>query len=412
MEALNINSKKIDHDKVINYLLIGYALCLPISKAGVNIFETLILLTWIIQGNWKEKYTLYKSNLLIVSLMMFLLLNILSIPWASSFPFALEYIGKYRHFLVILPIYSSLDKKFIQYIFSSFLAGMFLSELVSYGIFFELIHYKNIPPTNPAPFMNHSDYSVFLSFASILLLSRLIDNTPLSIKRQVVYILFFITTTSNLFLNGGRTGQVTFIVIIFIKLIMCLDHKIKATLIAIFLIISVFLTAYVISPNFHARTNQTLQDINLMIYQDDFETGALGQRVSFWIIGLDDLKDNIFGHGIGNDVKNVRYYAEKRGYAASTTSSDTFTDHHNMFLTIALQLGLIGSFIIFSMFYAIFTLSFKSENYKILNLTFIVAFSMWSFGGMTFHLMNSMIFFALFAGLFNAISKIEKGEAK
>ena len=55
--------RNIDYDKSINYFLVFYAFCLPFSKAGVNIFETLILFSWILQGNWKHKLYLYKYSL-------------------------------------------------------------------------------------------------------------------------------------------------------------------------------------------------------------------------------------------------------------------------------------------------------------------------------------------------------------
>ncbi|MBL6974070.1 MAG: hypothetical protein ISR67_06780, partial [Sulfurimonas sp.] len=253
-----------DHDILINYLLICYAVTLPISKAGTNIFETLILLTWFIQGNWKEKYSLYKSNLLIVSLLSLIAFSIISIPFASSTAFAIEYILKYKHLLIILVIYSSLDEKYIKHIISGFLFGIFLSELMSYGIFFEFWQYKNVPVTNPSPFMSRVDYSVYLSFASLILLSKIFDHHKTDIKLLLGYIFFFITATANLFINGGRTGQVAFIFMIFISIIMNLEHKIKGLLLSLLFLSTVFTTAYMYSPNFHSRVNTGIEDIQLM----------------------------------------------------------------------------------------------------------------------------------------------------
>jgi len=401
--------KNFDANKTINYLLIGYAFTLPFTKAGVNIFETLILLIWLIQGSWKEKFQLYKANLLIVSLALLMLLYTLSIPWASSTIFALNYIEKFRHFLIILVIYSALDKAFIKHIFSAFLIGMFLSEIMSYGIFFELWHYKNVLPSDPSPFMSHVDYSVFLAFTSILLLTRLIDTQEKNLKLKVAYALFFLSATSNLFINGGRTGQITLIVLIYVSILLSFKQKIRAFLASTLLLITIFTLAYNYSPNFKVRITQAEKGIENMIYHNNYTTDGFNQRVSLWIVGLDNFSDHFFlGNGIGNDVKEIQYYAKKNGFNPQFLS--LFADNHNMFLIVALQIGILGLLTMFLIFYAIFRLPFRSNRYRILNLTFIVGFFLWSFGNTTFHTMNPMIFFALFAGLFNAISTIQTKE--
>ena len=109
---------------------------------------------------------------------------------------------------------------------------------------------------------------------------------------------------------------------------------------------------------------------------------------------------------MGNDTKEIKYYAQKRGFDAEFLSN--FGDNHNMFLIVGLQVGIIGIIIMILIFYSILRLKFNSNIHKILNLTFIVSFFMWSLGNTTFHTMNPMVFFALFAGLFNAISHQEQ----
>jgi len=396
-----------DYNKAINYLLIGYAFSLPLSKAGVNFFEILILLLWIIQANWKAKFELYKSSHLIIGLTLLMLLHIISIAWASSTEFALNYIAKFRHFFIILVIYSSLDKEHIKSILSAFLTGMFLSEIMSYGIFFELWHYKNILPTDPSPFMNHVDYSIYLAFTSVLLLTRLLNKTETSIKLKIGYALFFISATSNLFINGGRTGQITLPILLYIGIILSFKNKLKAFISSTLLIITIFLLAYNFSPNFQQRFQQANDGIQKMIYNNEYQSDGFTQRVALWYIGIDNFKDHFFfGNGLGNDTKKIKFYAENRGFDPEFFSQ--FADNHNMFLIVVLQIGIVGLVLILFIFYTIFRLKFNFKMHKILNLTFIVGFFLWSFGGSTFHLMNSMVFFALFAGLFNKLSQIEQ----
>ena len=408
-----LKKSSMDYNKYINYALIGYAFCLPISKAGVNFFEIGMLLLWILQGNWQSKFLLYKKNLLIIGIFLLIAWSLLSVFWGSDVKFALNYVAKYRHFLIILVIYSSLQKEYVHKIFSGFLLGMFLSEIISYGIFLEFWHYKNVSPSDPTPFMSHTDYSIYLAFTSILLITRFLDKNETNIKLKIGYLLFFLSSTTNLFVNGGRTGQVTFIVLIFTSFIMSFQSKLKATIVSLILIVVIFTLAFNFSPNFHNRFNQGQTEI-INLYDDNDYRGSFSTRLLLWKVGLLSFKDHfLIGTGIGNDMKGANLYAEKLGVSADKKwNLSEYGDHHNTFITLAVQLGIFGLAIIILIFYALFRLRFESYYYKILNITFIVGFFLWSFGGITFHTMNPMVFFALFAGLFNKISYIESNEGK
>jgi len=400
-----MSKNKIDYSKYINYALVGYAFFLPFSKAGVNLFETIALLLWLMSGDFKNKVYAYKQNLLIVSFTLFLVVSIVSILWADEILFAIKYILKYRHFLIIFVAFSFLRRDFITHLFSAFLLGMLISELMSYAIFFEIIHYKNVLPSNPSPFMSHTDYSIYLAFTGMILLTRVLSSEVL--KEKVVYSIFFTTVTANLFINGGRTGQIAFSGLFLLNFFMHLQHKLKAIMTALFLLFIIFTLSYQLSPNFSNRTNQLNQDINNMIVHDDY-SGGFGQRVALWTMGVDAFRDNFFlGTGIGNDMKELPRYAKKHGFTFKQFYTIGFDDHHNTFITAAVQLGVFGLISIIFIFYSVYSLKFKNTNYQILNLTFITAFTLWSLGGITFHTMNPMIFFSLFAGVFNKISFIE-----
>ncbi len=397
-------TKRKDINFSINYLLIAYAFCLPISKAGTNLFEILIILLWVYQGNWKYKLVQYKSSPLIITFAIFISFSIISIFWANSVLFALDYIAKYRHFLMIPIIYTSLDKKILGHIFSAFLISIFISEIMSYGIFFELWRYKDVLPSDPSPFMDHVSYSIYLAFTSMILLSRVFFESEL--KYKITYILFFITVTSNLFLNGGRSGQVVFIILLVTLAILNTRQKIKAALLSVLFLFILFLTAYNVSPNFPTRFNQVTTDISQMVEKNNY-TGSFTTRVSLWIIGIDEITDSIsLGSGIGNEMNQVEYYAQKHNF--DITHMKKFADHHNMFITYGVQLGQIGLILILLIFYFTMTLKIEERMYKNLNTVFVIVFALWSFTGTTLHTMNPMTFFALFAGLFNALSIIKE----
>ena len=398
----------INHDKLINYFLIAYAFLLPISKAGVNIFEALILITWILQGNWREKYELYKKSLFLRSVLFFLLLHILSIPLASNTIFALDYIAKFKHFLIIFPIYSSFNIKYIKYIFSSFLAAIFLSEIMSYAIFFELITYKNVSPESPSAFTDRINYSIFLVFSSVILYISLSHAKQQSLKSVLVQLVFLTSILVNLFMNSGRIGQVAFIFLLFIIFFVRMKNSMKSLIISILLTAFVFTLAYSVSPNFHARLDLAISDVTNIINSNDY-TQSIGQRIALIMGAIEQFKSNfLYGTGIGNEMNGIDEYIKSCGITCVNLSGFSY---HNVFLISAVQLGIFGLLSILLVFYSIYRLRFKSQNYKILNLSFISAYLLLAGSTNAFHMMQPMVFFAFFAGLFNKISYIESNDS-
>lgn len=398
----------------INYALIAYAFMIPISKAGTVFFELLLILLWFLEGNFKKKFTQYKSNYLILSLAMLFLYSIIILFWKSDLYIGLDYIKKYWHFSVIFIIFTSLNEKYIKHIFSAFIFSMFISEIISYGMFFELLDYTNptyhgASKTFPTPFLTHLDYSVYLSFTIIVLFYKLLSKTD--IQNKVIYAFFALSMTTNLFINSGRTGQVIFIISLILVFTNSFQNKFKGLFLSILMVFSILSVAYNFSPNFHNRTNTVINDISNMINEHNFK-GSITIRASFWVMGIDELTNKFsFGSGIGNEMSNVPYYADKHGFDKKFLM-EGYVDHHNMFITYGIQLGQIGLLLFLLVFVSLFRLKFSSPQLQGLNLVFIITFILWSSLGSTFHLMDAMTFFALFAGLLNKISTLQKANSQ
>jgi O-antigen ligase len=406
MQAINFLKEnkisKIPLNTWINYFFIAYAFSIPVSKATTSLFEALIILFWVIQGDWKYKFSEYIKNPVILTLSIFIIYSLISLFWARDFLFGLEYIAKYRHFLLIPILYLSLEKKYVAHVISAFLMAMLLSEIVSYGIYFELWRYKDVLPSDPSPFMDHVAYSVYLSITAMILLNKVFFEEDK--KYKIYYILFFVSVTINLFFNGGRTGQITFLIMLFVLFMLNVKHKIKAFFISVLLMSAILFTAFTLSPNFQERVEQAKSDIVLMIKENNYE-GSLSIRLGLWIAGVDQITEKFdFGTGIGNDMKLVPYYAQKNSIH---NDFNEFSDHHNMFITYAIQLGEVGLLIILVLFYFIFTLGVKNKMYKNINILFLTAFILWSFTGMTLHIMDSMTLFTLFVTLLNGVYLLE-----
>jgi len=210
---------------IINKLIVLLAFALPISIAGVNVISFLIISLWIIDGNFRNEISEIKKYKILLIPFIFPLLFIISLLWSSSFEHS--YLANKGNFfkgilqylwIPIIPIIfvTYLEKKYVNLSLSAFLIAMFFSEISSYLIYLDLvdlIDFKNYNllhidscSINPTPFLHHTHYSVFLGI-TILLLIEQFKNSQNNIFRTFI-ILFLISATSNLFINGGRTGQI------------------------------------------------------------------------------------------------------------------------------------------------------------------------------------------------------------
>ena len=407
---MNSYFKNITFDKVINYLIIGLAFSLPITKAGIVFFQHAIILAFLFRGDFSSAFQELKQSKVIVVLFLFILLSMLSIIWSSDKTFALLYVKKYYHFLSVPIIYLYFNPKYIKHTFNAFLTAMLISQVFSYGIFFGIIDYNNVLPDDPSPFMNHSDYSMYLSFTAIILLSRMFFTHDK--WRKLFYIMFFLTTTSNLFLTGGRTGQLIFVVSLFIIIFLNIKHKIKAAIIAVTLCAGIVILATNVSPFFKERATQAYNDISQTFINKDY-SGSFGRRVSLWIIGTNVFSNNILmGTGIGDEANGMQRYIEKyklsKEHTSTYTNNKGFIDYHSMYVQHAAQLGIFGLLVVTYLMYSLFIIKFRSRMYRNICIGFAISIFIYSIVGNLLHTIVPMSFFAFFVGLLSAISRYEQ----
>ena len=409
MNYLKVSSiSKNFYEDYINYLILLYAFCLPISRAGVSLSVILIFLFWIFQANFKRKFYEIKQNYFILLIFIFIIYSFIAILWSSDKIFAIEYVKKYYHFLIIPIIFTSLKKEYIDKVFSAFLLGMLISEITSYGIFFELWIKEGVSPNDPSPFMDHSNYSTYLAFTVFILMYKIIYTDDF--KWKIAYSIFFLFSTSNLFLNGGRTGQFSFLIALCLIGFLNFKNKLKAVVLFISLGTTIFVSAYNISPVFKDRFDYFLHDVEVMINEKDF-SNSFSLRVALWISGLEASKHNlIFGSGIGDERENANYILQKFNISNDNFKQDTENsiDFHNMYVQYTVQLGIVGLIIILLIFYLLFKLDIRDKVYRNLLIIFLILYFCHSMLGNSFHINQSMVLFALFSSIFITIYKYEK----
>jgi O-antigen ligase len=360
--------RSLNLDKTYHFLLIALAFIFPLTVFGGNLIIILICFLWLISGDYKSKLNQIINNKLIIASILFYFIHIVGLIWTEDLEWGLHIVHKMWYFIGLFPIlYTLMKKENIRIYISSFLLAISITEIFSYLIWFELIApFMNATVGNPTPFMSHISYNPILAFAIYLVLHELFFNKKITNLAFSFYSFFAISMSINMFITGGRAGQVGFFVMISVLIFQVLDKQKIKSLFAIFIIIPViFFSAYQASDLFQKRVNSAIKNTN--DFSRTNET-SVGLRINFALNSFEVIKKYpIIGVGTGDFP--VEY--EKINQVKSPTFPNA-TNPHNMYTLILVQLGLVGLFSLLSIFYYQIKLSFVSSSKFIRDVGFIL----------------------------------------
>lgn len=406
--TLNSKIKTFNYNKYINYLAVFYAFTIPLSRAGIVFAALSMILLWLLEGNFKEKFkTITSYKFVNLGLILFLYL-VLSISWSENTLQGFKHFERFWYFGTFFVLITSLKKEYIKYIISAFILAMLISEVLSYGIVFEFWQLKHGSPSNPTPIMYHVEYSLFLAFTSLLLLNKVFIEE--SIKYKIFYSIFFLTATGNLFLGQGRAGQLIFILSLFVLFIVNMKSKLKSFILAATLSIFVVFIAYNTSSTFEKRVNLSKMDIEKFLAGNYSE--SWGARVSAWIATKEILESNLlFGTGVG-DFRD--HYKELMITENTPRTSNKHVigaaGYHSDFIEITASGGIIAMLLFISIFYYMYKLDIINKEYRNTLVILISVFAMGNIAASFLRLQFTMDLFSLFAALLVIVKQNEGRE--
>ena len=385
-------------------MLIGYAVMLPLSRAAITLFTMLLLILWILEGNFKYKKALLTTNNVIIALALFFAMNFVSLLWTDDISNSLDYIRRYWYILPIVTIYTSAKKEYIPKILSAFIFGMFISEVIAYTVFFELWEFKHATKNNISPFMHHIEYSAFLAFTALILLGRIFSTT--SMKLKVAHTFFFMTISGNLFLTEGRTGQLALIFGLYVLPLINFKNKFKAVFISTTLSVLLLTVAYNFSSTFHNRFADATNSI-VEVIQDNNYCSSWGSRVGVYFTAADIvLKHPLLGAGISDNMEAFRHIIDtKYTYMGCIKSLEHM---HNQYLQVLTQLGFIGLFFFLMIFYMVGNIKIVSREYSNMKYLYLTILFISFIAEVLFHRAFSMVLFTLIVGILLAQERVER----
>ena len=352
-------NKKIKLDKIYQYLLILLSFLSILTVFGANLIIVIIVLIWLFSGDYKSKYTEIISNKFLVASILFFCLHLLGLLWTEDLKWGLHIVHKMWYFLLLIPVlHSIVDRKYIRHYIVSFLLAIAITEVFSYLIWFEIIApFKDATVRNPTPFMSHLSWNPILTIAIYIVCHEIFFNKNLSKLNFYFYSFFAMTMSINMFITGGRSGQIMYFSMIAVLILQFFNtEKVKALLVIIMLLPGIFFTGYHTSNLFQERVDEAF---NTAVHHDGWaQHSSVGLRINFTLNSLDLIKENVFiGVGTGDFPREY-----KRINQINTPDSPITSNPHNMYILVLTQLGLIGLISFLSIFYYQIKLSRNSSN--------------------------------------------------
>lgn len=346
----------------------GCLFFIPISTTLSEGLALLVVLLWVADRNFKEKFAEIHQNKVSLAILMYIALHVLGLLWTEDMTWGI-YVVKKQWKLLLMPIFLNMVRKeHTQHYLYAFLTSMAFSVFVSYLMWFGLIEqpamYSNpskimnhlgtyidslgyiVPYSSPTPFNSHIIYNPLLAFTIYALINQLFLNFRKT-KTEVILLLVITIAlmTFNMLITHGRTGQIALFVLIILSIFQFIKKTFHRTL-AIGICFLVVTISYLNISTFHQRIDQTIYNLN------NFSTksvDSISERLTFFSISYEIIKEHpLIGVGTGDFPLEYRHLTQQIFPKSYFQSSE---NPHNQYLLVLTQFGFSGLLIFLTIFY-------------------------------------------------------------
>ena len=321
-----------------SYTLIGLIFSIPFSTSLSSILAAVILAGWLLKGDFKRDWDQIRSSQLIIACLFFVGLHLVGLLWTSDLTHGLAVLEKQWKFLLIPIAMCCVKREHVNFYMGSLILAMTISVMISYGIWLEII-----PPIgkgtvyNPVPFRTHITYNVLLAIAIYLLARSLLFDPRASLALRGSYLLILAMMVVNMFITGGRSGQVMFFVAV---AVLCFQYfpgqSFKAGAATIVVVLSILAAAFSFSDLFRQRFLEAVSNSHV----------STKERLAYAVGGLKIFaRHPLIGVGTGDlpaELKKIDPHQNPGFYAGNP---------HNMYIMALVQFGILGLASLLYIFY-------------------------------------------------------------
>ena len=364
--------------RILNGLIIFACFSISMPTAWMSIATGLILIFWILSGEFLKKVNIIVNNPVAISATVLFLIYFFAMFYSSaSWDMRTLFLLKYTKLLLIPIVISSVNSERIREIaLKSFFFGILILLVISYLKWSGVIplnlgiHDIYSPGQGFTAFKNRIAHNILLSFAMYLMLCKfLLDKTYV---RWIWLILAVLTFFNVMYLVTGRTGQLIALALVVFFLFKRWGIKSILGLIGLSLIFLMFKShlPYEVIPE---RLQGTSKEIQAFSNQNVTSAGLRFEMYKNCMIMI--RESPWIGHGTG---------ALKEAYAKFAQTHNAATDNvpnpHNQYLLTLFELGLFGFGFLFAMYrqiwkcsnHKLFLINHRGELIQALLITFII----------------------------------------
>ncbi len=385
--------------KGVLYVALLFAFSLPISRAGINLFGFLLLILWLLEGGFKEKFHAIISHKFTRALALFLLYMLLVYLWIEpqNFHEANKYNLKYSYFLVIFVLFTSYDKEKAMLLLYAFLLGMFVTLLQSLSIYFHIYSFHEVNKDSLSPHMWHTIYSIFLAFCALITLVLSLQKN--SLPQKLLFFSLFILTSLILFLGISRTGQLIYIMGLLFIMIGFLKLSWKPLVLTIIMIALGLITLYSQNSLFKSRIDIAKSDITQYSEKSDYCT-SIGGRIFTWKVAFDVLETNpLLGLGTVDHTQYLQNAMNADPDFSQCAIKNLIGYYHSQYIEITAQSGLLGLFLLLYIFYTFLTIPIKDPMVSYMKMLLVLVFLSAFFLDVPFRKMFTLALFAVISSI-------------
>ena len=317
------------------WLVALLALSLPVSTSAVSVFACLVLLCWLVAGEYGRKLKEMAANPVCVALLAYLALHLLGLLWTADRAGGLDMLGKLWKLLLLPVVLTTLrpgDRRPVLYFF---LAGLSATMVTTYLAWLGLYHFGGVTPAHPTRGLFHVVYNPMLAFGCYLALHETIwgEGSP---RRRAGFLLLSLALSVDMFITEGRAGQLAFFVLLTLLLLQYFSKRIlRGILVAVIAVPLLFAGSYALSPTFQQRVDAVGHEIATF---DTNPNTSIGLRLLFWRNSWRIIKMHPLA-GVGTGDFHRAYKWMNMQFSPTMVATD---NPHNQYVLVLCLFGLPG----------------------------------------------------------------------
>lgn len=388
-------------DTTLGWLAVVLAFSLPLYRPWVTIASSAILVLWLFGTGLGARARRLRGHGLTMAVLCFVCLNVISLLWTDHLPEGLRYLTKYRYFLLVPMIASSVRSSYRRWAVTAFEIATAISVVLSLAVFFGLVRIRDAHPGDPSPTMAHLDYGIVLALASLLMLIRVlyVESSP---RSRFLWAAMAVFTIAGLTINIGRAGHLAFAFGLLVLLVHWARGRSAALVAGVTAALALLLlVVWLTLPTFRARVDETRAELRDAIVDQNYDSN-LGGRLAAIKIAREVFRDDpIFGTGVGGNISAMRQAVDVR-HKELRSSIYWYRHYHNQYAQVATELGIVGLLVLGWIFWELIRRRDRPPETDAAALVLATTYLIGFLGEPFFHKQITLIAFALLAGFISA----------